>query len=105
MHNIPTVCSVIEASWSAETSSIPDEWSASSRARGQCVVTALLVQTIFGGELRKADTIFQGHEETHYWNILPDTTVIDLSKRQYPDDQVLVPSEVNLHGYKDAKTR
>jgi hypothetical protein len=38
------------ASWSAETSTL---WSPENPARGQCDVTALLVQEILGGEILK----------------------------------------------------
>jgi hypothetical protein len=91
----------IQASWAANTSFTPDEWTQQNPARGQCVATALVVQHFLGGTLQKYDTVYDGQSENHYANILPRGTLVDLSGGQYPSDQELIPSEVNLHGYRD----
>ena len=82
--------SALRQSRSNTTTSTPNEWDArNAPERGQCVPTALIVQDYFGGTLERLATLYQGKRETHYRNILPDGTVIDLSRAQYPDSQQL----------------
>lgn len=85
-----TLATAIEASWSAETSYCPDEWSRHNPARGQCVVTALLVQDLFAGDLQKYKTSFNNKSETHYSNLI-DGEEFDLTRSQYPRYQDLRP--------------
>lgn len=47
--------------WSSETSSL---WSQDNPARGQCDVTAIVINECFGGEIRK--TFING--EPHFYN-------------------------------------
>lgn len=91
--------SALAASWAADTSFVAEEWSLQNPARGQCVVTALVVQTYLGGDLLKFNAVFQGKPETHYINLLPDGTTVDLTGGQYPAGTPLTPSQINLHGY------
>jgi len=105
MISLDKLSTAICLSWGPDTSFVPAEWTTQNPARGNCVVTALVVQHFLGGELRKYDTVFQDVNETHYTNLLPDGTEVDLTGRQYPDDQVLVPSEVNLHGYRAVRDK
>jgi hypothetical protein len=70
----------LERAWSAETSANPD-WSASLPSAGQCAVTSLVLQDMFGGTLLRAEIAGQ----SHYWNRLPDGTDLDLTKDQFPD--------------------
>jgi hypothetical protein len=65
---------VIRSGWSEQTCDpvALAEWSTDNPARGQCAVTALVVQDLLGGELllaevRNADGSRQG---LHYWNRL-----------------------------------
>jgi hypothetical protein len=58
--------SALSKAWAADTSSCPEQWSASNPARGQCVVTALVIQDFLGGELIRG--IVDGSNESHYWN-------------------------------------
>ncbi|HSX16252.1 MAG TPA: hypothetical protein VLF40_05650 [Candidatus Saccharimonadales bacterium] len=96
---------VIEASWSAETAFEADKWSPENPARGHCVVTSLVVQHLLGGALRKLETVFDGQPESHYHNVLPDASELDLTRQQYPAGQEFAPSEVNLHGYADVREK
>jgi hypothetical protein len=105
MVTIDQLKSAIEASWAADTSFCSEEWTPHNRARGQCVVTSLVVQHYLGGELQKVDTVFHGKPESHYYNVLPDGSEIDLTRGQYPPDQTLTPSMVNLHGFKDPRDK
>ena len=51
-------------------------WSKSNPTYGQCVVTALLIQELFGGEIYKLE------KENHYYNLI-DGEVVDLTKEQF----------------------
>jgi hypothetical protein len=66
--------------WDALTSSDPG-WSPSLPSLGQCAVTALIVQDLYGGQLLRARL----GEVTHYWNALPDGTEVDLTRDQFDD--------------------
>lgn len=95
----------IEASWSSDTCFDASEWSPENPARGQCATTALVVQYFLGGELEKMTTVFEGQLESHYYNVLPDGTKLDLAGKQYPADQELTPSEVNLRGFASVRDK
>lgn len=69
----------LRLAWSAETSATPDEWSAANSARGQCAVTALVVQDVLGGELMRSTVL----GESHYWNRLPNGREVDLTLEQF----------------------
>lgn len=71
----------LKRAWCRETSSVPDEWSPGNPARGQCAVTALIVQDTLGGILLR--TVIQG--ESHYFNQLPDAENVDLTLLQFED--------------------
>ena len=78
--NLHEVAQAVGRAWSRETSADPAHWSAINPAWGQCAVTALVIQDMFGGELQRC--VFQGM--THYWNRLPDGTNVDLTVCQFP---------------------
>lgn len=63
--------------WAADTSVDP-RWSDVCRSRGQCAVTALVVQDYLGGHLMRA--VVEG--VSHYWNRLPEDD-IDLTRDQF----------------------
>ena len=95
----------LESSWSKETSNSPAEWSVDWPARGQCVVSSLIVQEYLGGELQKLTSIFNGQLEAHYRNILPDGTLLDTTISQYPADQELTIVEVALKGFPSVRAK
>jgi hypothetical protein len=68
----------IRESWDGDTSVVPD-WAGSRPSRGQCAVTALVVQDYLGGDLLRATV----EGTSHYWNRLPDGQVVDLSREQF----------------------
>jgi hypothetical protein len=83
----------IRASWCRETCDPVDldEWSESNPAKGQCGVTALVIQDLLGGELliaevRHADGSRQG---VHYWNRLSCGTEIDLTRTQFANGELI----------------
>lgn len=73
----------LQASWSADTSYDPTEWSVEHKARGHCVVSSLIVQDYLGGELIRYEINEGNLHETHYMNQLPDGTVVDTTASQY----------------------
>lgn len=84
----------VRGAWLRETSADPDEWTPENPARGQCDVTAALVQELVGGAVLVAGVIRDGRRvERHAWNRLPDGTAIDLTREQFPPDiQLEAPS-------------
>jgi hypothetical protein len=71
----------IAKSWSRETSDDPRRWSCDNPARGQCAVTALIVQDFFGGDLLHGYINWT----PHYWNLLPNRFELDLTKNQFKE--------------------
>lgn len=72
------VTSRLRQAWCRETSSVPGLWTPENPALGQCAVTALIVQDIFGGELVRGHV----HKASHYWNRI-DGYNIDFTKEQF----------------------
>ncbi len=58
-----TVLSQLQNAWSIETSTL---WTAKNPARGQCPVTALVIQDHFAGEIRKTPT----DDGPHFYNVI-----------------------------------
>lgn len=63
-------------SWSAETATT---WTAENPARGQCSVTAIVVQGMFGGDILKADAA----GAPHFYNRIGGVRH-DLTAAQFP---------------------
>lgn len=77
--------SLLLYSWSGETSNSPETWMEGSPATGQCAITALIVQDYFGGRLMRTEAVVNEQQRIpHYYNQLPDGTIIDLTKEQFP---------------------
>ena len=53
----------LKTAWSTESST---SWSAENPAKGQCSVTSLIVQDIFGGTILKTKT----YGGTHFYNLI-----------------------------------
>ena len=71
--------SVISSCWNRNTAYEPHRWSKANRALGQCAVTALIVQDLFGGHVLRG--FVNGIE--HYWNRLPNQVEVDLTRAQF----------------------
>lgn len=84
------VIDAIEKSWCEETGGIffPD-----NPSKYQCAVTALLIQDLYGGRLVRGTT----PTGSHYWNELPDGTIVDLTRQQFGDKV----HELVVDGYRD----
>lgn len=76
----------IRSSWSRETADPAQPgWLPDNPARGQCAVTALVVNDLCGGEVLiaeawNADGSRQGY---HYWNRLAGGLELDLTREQF----------------------
>jgi hypothetical protein len=70
---------VLQECWSRETSYEPEKWTPENPTHGQCAITALVVQDLLGGDLLRAKV--NGAE--HYWNRLPDSSELDLTRDQF----------------------
>ncbi|WP_158296601.1 YunG family protein, partial [Nocardioides albidus] len=69
----------VRASWSRHTSNDPDNWSPNLPEVGQCAVSALVVQSVLGGDLLRAKV----GDVSHYWNLLPGGREVDLTRGQF----------------------
>lgn len=82
--DLDTLESAIRASWSADSSDHPETWSADNPARGQCAVTAKVLQDHFGGTLLIAPVLRDGQPvDAHCRNVLPDESHLDLTRDQF----------------------
>lgn len=66
----------LRRSWSAGSSSL---WSEENPARGQCGVTSIVIQKIYGGEIRKTKT---PDGQWHFYNII-DNCRYDFTSEQF----------------------
>lgn len=68
-------------SWDAKTCYPPqrEEWSSKRPEVGQCAVTALIVQSHFGGKIAYNESL------DHFWNILPSGKELDFTRGQFSD--------------------
>jgi hypothetical protein len=73
----------IRAAWTADTSA-DAAWSSECPELGQCAVTALIVQNLFGGELKR--TLANGI--SHYYNEIAGETV-DFTRAQFHEPLIM----------------
>lgn len=74
-----TLFAALRRAWARDTST-DSEWSGQCPSRGQCAVTALVVQDYLGGRLLRADV----EGISHYWNRVANTD-IDLTRDQFAE--------------------
>jgi hypothetical protein len=87
---------VIRSCWSEQTCDPVDEWSAENPARGQCAVTALVVQDLLGGELLLAEVLYAdgSRQGVHYWNRLVGGVEVDLTRDQFSATEIVQGPDV-----------
>lgn len=71
----------MKRAWCRDTSASPDRWTEARPSIGQCAVTALVVQDLFGGILLRTTNF----GESHYLNELSDGENVDLTIDQFDD--------------------
>ncbi|MFZ2836261.1 MAG: hypothetical protein WAZ21_02990 [Candidatus Saccharimonadales bacterium] len=99
MIEIKDIVKALEASWGPDTAFDKDDWTVENSARGQCVISSLVVQDYFGGELLKYSVEGENLHETHYFNQLPDGTIVDTTKKQYTHRVSLTRKPASLEGF------
>ncbi|CAN5396864.1 hypothetical protein BH09PAT4_BH09PAT4_00220 [soil metagenome] len=102
---IENVIQALQRSWQRDTSYSPVEWSQENSARGQCTVSALVVQHYLGGDLRRYRVTGPNIDETHYCNLLPDGTLLDTTASQYRVPVTLTVKPFALIGYSSAREK
>ncbi|MGY2113763.1 YunG family protein [Nocardia gipuzkoensis] len=90
---LEALANALRKSWSADTSSARG-WAEDNGARGQCAVTACVVQDYFGGYiLNTVATLPNNETVSHYFNIVNGKT-IDLTRQQFPEGTIFTkPTE------------
>lgn len=70
-------------SWSKDTCSpgLRNEWNEDNPSLGQCAITALIVNDIFGGKIMRC----MASSGSHYYNLIDDK-IVDLTKEQFLDE-------------------
>src|ERR1700727_229847 len=98
MWTLDEVAPVLRAAWSQDTCDQVDlaDWSEQNPARGQCGVTALVLQEVLGGDLLLAEVNFAdgGYQGVHYLNRLPDGREVDLTREQFSDNEIVGQPQV-----------
>jgi hypothetical protein len=89
----------LQDSWAVDTAYDATDWNEQNPARGQCVVSALVVQGYLGGGLQRYEVKGEDFEETHYANKIGGV-IIDTTASQYDGLEVnLRPTPANLKGF------
>jgi len=76
---------IVQKCWSKETSFDPDNWTPENPAWGQCAMTSLIVNDYLGGKIVRAFVRADGKRIRHYFNIIDDSSVVDLTRQQFPE--------------------
>jgi len=82
----------IRSGWSFDTQphDTRTEWIADNPARSQCLVTALVVNDLLGGELIRGEVHVNGRRtDYHWWNRLGAGVEIDLTREQFRREEVV----------------
>lgn len=103
--SIQQLMMALHAGWSEETSFTPAEWTPQNPARGQCLVSTLVVQDYLGGDIRRYDVDAGTFKEVHYCNLLLSGAVFDSTATQYSKPIQLTMTPINLKGYPTARER
>jgi len=97
----------LREAWCAETSYAPKEWTGENPAWGQCAATALAIMGEFGGEIRSSRAIPLGTGDPipHYYNVLGNGAVLDLTWQQFPKGYLPSQSRKRTPAGKDVRGR
>lgn len=94
---LDAIQAAIRECWDLETCDPHDipYWTPTNPARGQCIVTSLIVHDLFGGELLEAKVHVNGaHEGYHTWNRLAGGLDLDLTREQFDETEIVGEPEV-----------
>ena len=92
MENAEFLKQLLLRCWSERTSADPLNWQESNPAWGQCAITACSAQDCLGGDIRWVEARTPDRKVySHYYNILPDGTVFDATREQFPQGTIFAP--------------
>lgn len=76
----------IKKAWCRATAhpSYQKEWTKNNPSYGQCCVTALAVQDLYGGNICECKV----QNKRHYVNITPNGELLDFTAEQFGDEQI-----------------
>lgn len=97
--DLDTLIKALHQSWGADTCFDASEWSENNPARGQCVVSSLIVQDYLGGDLLRYEIDEGELHEKHYCNLLENGTILDTTGIQYKNPVNMRLKPVNLDGF------
>jgi hypothetical protein len=96
LRSLAALDAIIRRCWSEESCDPVDlpGWSPDNPARGQCGVTALVVQDLLGGEVLVAEVHHAdgSRQGVHYWNRLHGGIELDLTREQFRDGETIGPA-------------
>ena len=99
MITLQQLTKALHQAWDSDTAYDATEWSSNNKARGQCVVSSLLVQDYLGGELVRYEINEGSLHEMHYANQLEDGTIVDTTGSQYLSPVSMKIKPVALKGF------
>ena len=103
--SLKNVIDALHLSWREDTCFDASEWSPDNPARGQCVVSSLVINDYFKGDFQKYK-VHGAVEETHYCNVLWDGVRVDVTGGQYSGLAVqLYPVENDLKGFTSCREK
>lgn len=105
MAMLTDVIMALQNSWDCQSSFGGAQWPPNNPARGQCLVSSLVIQDYFGGELVRVHAVGDDIDENHYYNRLPDGTIIDTTGMQYLTPVTFTPNPIQYQakGYLSAR--
>lgn len=85
---------LLNLSWTKKTSADSKNWTEKNKSYGQCVVSALIVQDYFGGEIVWSNAeLPDGSIVSHYFNLIGEV-YYDLTFKQFPKGTI-VPNGIS----------
>lgn len=97
MWTLADVERAVRASWGVDTCDPDDRagWHPGNPSRGQCGVTALVLNDLFGGELVLGEVRVAGERTgVHWWNRFGAGVEVDLTRDQFRPDEEIVGARV-----------
>ncbi|MFI1988865.1 hypothetical protein [Actinoplanes sp. NPDC020271] len=98
MLTIEDLTPMVRTSWARDTCDPHDlpVWTPRNPSRGQCGVTALVVQELLGGDLVLGEVLVGGATVGHHWwNRLPDGREVDLTAGQFRPEEIVTGAELH----------
>lgn len=80
---VAVLSEALRTSWDRATAYPSDaaNWTEDNPSLGQCAVTSLIVNNLFGGRIHRNSKF------RHYWNELPSGRIVDLTREQFKTDE------------------